>query len=131
MGLNLKQRVYDAGEKLKEYQAKARINRWKKEAEHNQKVRDEIKELRFKSAELSQEQKLKKLRMKVEKKRSRLYGSGGSSSGLTGSSIFGDTIFPQQSKGNDMFGGGSIFGDSFFGEKPIRRKYRKYKKKRR
>jgi len=128
MGLNVRQRIDVAREKIQEYQAKARINRWKKEAEHDKEVKDKIRELQFKTAQLNQEQKLKNLRIKVEKKRSKLYSSGSSSSGLTGSSIFGDSMFPQQSKGSDMFGGGSIFGDSMFGE-TRQKKSRKHKKK--
>ena len=136
----VKERFNSLKEKFGKLQDKWETKRQERAVKDEETLNRKIKESSSRHTQLAKKQRLHNLEKRNQKISDKLYGSSSSSSGLSGGSIFGDSLFPQQrSKGSDMFGGGSLFGSDMFnapslfgGEKERRRKrYYRHKPKKR
>jgi len=127
-----KERLSSVRDKFYKFQDKMETRRQESALKSEQQLERKISQSKLRNKGLLRQRKYQRLEQKNERIRKKLTGS----SGMSGSSVFGDSLFPKQSKGSDMFGGGSLFvsdmfsGPSLFGGEKERRRKRYYRHKR-
>jgi len=105
-----KERLSSVRDKFYKFQDKMETRRQESALKSEQQLERKISQSKLRNKGLLRQRKYQRLEQKNERIRKKLTGS----SGMSGSSVFGDSLFPKQSKGSDMFGG-NLFGSNMFG----------------
>lgn len=112
---SLKERFSNIREKVAQVRDRMETRRQEAAIKQNEALDKRLKEQRARYKGLKREDKLYNLQRKSEKIQAKLGSRVGSQTGFNQPSIFGDSLFPKQSSGNDtIFGGGNIFGNDLF-----------------